>query len=143
MKTARILLLSLLCFIYLPLQAATVYISCHENIDIDHLTTALMLKNLDVINTPDHAQFDLCLSVNNKTQIITSGSGIRLGAGYGHSTNRHSGNYYGGGISFDPFWNDDQISTTEQTTLTLKIKDNQGRSIWRDEKSFSGNKAIY
>ncbi len=141
MKTARTLFLSLLFFVFLPLKAATVYISCHENIDIDHLKTALMLKNLDVIDTPDGAQFDLCLRTKNKTQIITSGSGVRLGAGYGHGFN-HRSNYYGGGISFDPFWDDDRISTSEQTTLELQIKDHQGRSVWRNEKSYSGTKQI-
>ena len=138
MKTARNILLSLLFFICLPIQAVTVYISCHENIDIDHLKIALSLKNLDITNTPD-AQFDLCFSINNKT-IITSGSGLRLGAGYGH---RHSTrNYYGTGINFDPFWDHDQISATEQTSLMLQIKDHQGRSVWRDEKAYTGNKQI-
>lgn len=126
------------------LHAATVYISCHENIDIDHLKTALMLKNLDVINTPDHAQFGSVLKCQQQNTDYKSYyirfSVFCLGAGYGHGVNRHSGNYYGGGISFDPFWNDDQISTTEQTTLTLRIKDNQGRSIWRDENPILATK---
>ncbi len=138
MKTAHNILLSLLFLICLPIQAVTVYISCHENIDIDHLKTALSLKNLDIINTTD-AQFDLCFSVNRKT-IITSDSGLRLGAGYGHRSS--SRNYYGTGISFDPFWDNDQINTTEQSSLMLQIKDSQGRSVWRDEKAYTGNKQI-
>ncbi len=132
------IILSLLFCSSLP--AATVYLSCYENLDKYVLATNLSLKNFNIIDTPD-AQFDLCFSVRNSTHTVYSSNRANIGLGYGrYGSRNHS---YGGAIGYDPFWDDYAIPQTyEQTYLSLQIKDAQGRSIWKQEKAVTRIKKI-
>ena len=132
------IILSLLFCSSLP--AATVYLSCYENLDKYVLATNLSLKNFNIIDTPD-AQFDFCFSVRNSTQTVYSSNRANIGLGYGNYGSRSRS--YGGAIGYDPFWDDYAIPQTyEQTYLSLQIKDSQGRSIWKQEKAVTRIKKI-
>ncbi|WP_434778139.1 hypothetical protein [Neisseria sp. Ec49-e6-T10] len=118
--------------------ASNVFISCSANVNHDYLQVRLTLRNFNVTAKKDQAQFDLCLTKNTQTQWRSVSVSPYMG--YGYYPRFHGHHHYNYGFAFDPFY--DMYSypqSYEINTLQLTLKNQQGQTVWQEEKAIGRN----
>lgn len=117
-------------------NAASIYLSCHEGLELDFIKTRLALKDLEITNDKQIAQLDLCFKQTQTSEAI-SAPHFRAGASHQHGWDYND-------FSYDPFRGSYNYSTEiyQVNYLELYIKDKQEHPIWLERKRINNIKNI-